>query len=121
MKSDIKNIIMKRVKNIHFIGIGGSGMSGIASILKDLGYKVSGSDISSSKVTDNLKKQDIKISIGHQKDNILSKDVVVISSAIDNLFKISSSNCKTSLIFLIANVPMTIISKPFLSFSSIAF
>ena len=83
MKSDIKNIIMKRVKNIHFIGIGGSGMSGIASILKDLGYKVSGSDISSSKVTDNLKKQDIKISIGHQKDNILSKDVVVISSAID--------------------------------------
>ena len=83
MKSDIKNIIMKRVKNIHFIGIGGSGMSGIASILKDLGYKVSGSDINSSKVTDNLKKQDIKISIGHQKDNILSKDVVVISSAID--------------------------------------
>ena len=82
MKSDLKNKIMMRVKNIHFIGIGGSGMSGIASILSDLGYKVSGSDINFSKTTDLLKKKNIKISIGHKKDNILSKDVVVISSAI---------------------------------------
>ena len=73
-----------RVKNIHFIGIGGSGMSGIASILSDLGYKVSGSDINSSKNTDLLKKKNIKISIGHKKDNILSKDVVVISSAVQD-------------------------------------
>jgi UDP-N-acetylmuramate--alanine ligase len=57
-------------------------MSGIASILSDLGYKVSGSDLNSSKTTDLLKKKNIKISIGHNKDNILSKDVVVISSAI---------------------------------------
>ena len=70
MKSDLKNKIMMRVKNIHFIGIGGSGMSGIASILSDLGYKVSGSDINSSKTTDLLKKKNIKISIGHKKDNI---------------------------------------------------
>ena len=82
MKSDLKNIIMMRVKNIHFIGIGGSGMSGIASILSDLGYKVSGSDINSSKNTDLLKKKNIKISIGHNKENILLKDVIVISSAI---------------------------------------
>ena len=82
MKSDLKNKIMMRVKNIHFIGIGGSGMSGIASILSDLGYKVSGSDISSSKTTDLLKKKNIKISIGHKKDNILLKDVVVTSSAV---------------------------------------
>ena len=82
MKSDLKNKIMMRVKNIHFIGIGGSGMSGIASILSDLGYKVSGSDINSSKTTDLLEKKNIKIAIGHKKDNILSKDVVVISSAI---------------------------------------
>ncbi|MBT3519693.1 MAG: UDP-N-acetylmuramate--L-alanine ligase [Gammaproteobacteria bacterium] len=75
---------MMRVKNIHFIGIGGSGMSGIASILSDLGYKVSGSDINSSKTTDLLKKKNIKISIGHKKDNILSKDVVIISSAVKN-------------------------------------
>ena len=84
MKSDLKNKIMMRVKNIHFIGIGGSGMSGIASILSDLGYKVSGSDINSSKTTDLLKKKNIKISIGHKKDNILSKDVVIISSAVKN-------------------------------------
>ena len=84
MKSDLKNRIMMRVKNIHFIGIGGSGMSGIASILSDLGYKVSGSDINSSKNTDLLKKKNIKISIGHKKDNILSKDVVVISSAVQD-------------------------------------
>ena len=45
MKSDLKNKIMMRVKKIHFIGIGGSGMSGIASILNDLGYIVSGSDL----------------------------------------------------------------------------
>ena len=82
MKSDLKNIIMMRVKNIHFIGIGGSGMSGIASILSDLGYKFSGSDINSSKNTDLLKKKNIKISIGHNKENILLKDVIVISSAI---------------------------------------
>ena len=57
MKSDLKNKIMMRVKNIHFIGIGGSGMSGIASILNDLGYIVSGSDINQSKNTDILKKK----------------------------------------------------------------
>ena len=82
MKSDLKSKIMMRVKNIHFIGIGGSGMSGIASILNDLGYIVSGSDINQSKNTDILKKNNIKISIGHNKDNILSKDVIVVSSAV---------------------------------------
>ena len=82
MQSDLKNKIMMRVKNIHFIGIGGSGMSGIASILSDLGYKVSGSDLNSSKTTDLLKKKNIKISIGHDQDNILSKDVIVVSSAV---------------------------------------
>ena len=82
MKSDLKNKIMMRVKNIHFIGIGGSGMSGIASILNDLGYIVSGSDINKSKNTDILEKNNIKISIGHDQDNILSKDVIVVSSAV---------------------------------------
>ena len=82
MKSDLKNKIMSRVKKIHFIGIGGSGMSGIASILSDLGYIVSGSDLNSSKTTKSLISKGIVISIGHNKDNILSKDVVVVSSAI---------------------------------------
>ena len=87
MKSNIKSKIMMRVKRIHFIGIGGSGMSGIASILNDLGYIVSGSDLNSSKNIELLIKKGINISIGHNKDNILSKDVVVISSAVkqDNI------------------------------------
>ena len=87
MKSNIKSKIMMRVKRIHFIGIGGSGMSGIASILNDLGYIVSGSDLNSSKNIELLIEKGISISIGHNKDNILSKDVVVISSAIkqDNI------------------------------------
>ena len=87
MKSNIKSKIMMRVKRIHFIGIGGSGMSGIASILNDLGYMVSGSDLNSSKNIELLIKKGINISIGHNKDNILSKDVVVISSAVkqDNI------------------------------------
>ena len=83
MKNEIKNKIMSRVKKIHFIGIGGSGMSGIALILCDLGYEVSGSDLNVSATIDNLKNKCIKIFIGHKKENILSKDVVVISSAID--------------------------------------
>ena len=87
MKSNIKSKIMMRVKRIHFIGIGGSGMSGIASILNDLGYTVSGSDLNLSKNIELLIEKGISISIGHNKDNILSKDVVVISSAIkqDNI------------------------------------
>ena len=83
MKNEIKNKIMSRVKKIHFIGIGGSGMSGIALILCDLGYEVSGSDLNVSATTDNLKNKHIEIFIGHKKENILSKDVVVVSSAID--------------------------------------
>ena len=83
MKNEIKNKIMSRVKKIHFIGIGGSGMSGIALILCDLGYEVSGSDLNVSTTIDNLKNKHIKIFIGHKKENILSKDVVVVSSAIN--------------------------------------
>ena len=100
MKSNIKSKIMMRVKRIHFIGIGGSGMSGIASILSDLGYIVSGSDLNSSKNTELLIEKGIKISIGHNKDNILSKDVVVISSAIkqDNIEVIYAKNLNIPII-----------------------
>ena len=82
MQNVIKSKIMKRVKKVHFIGIGGSGMSGIASILNDLGYEVTGSDLNSSKNTEQLIEKGIDISIGHNKDNILLKDVIVISSAV---------------------------------------
>ncbi len=72
-----------RVKHIHCIGIGGSGMSGIAEVLLSLGYKVSGSDISSSKVTEKLSLLGILISENHSEKNIVGADVVVFSSAID--------------------------------------
>ena len=73
----------KRVKHIHFVGVGGSGMSGIAEVLVNLKYHVSGSDIASSPVTQRLENAGVKVMIGHQLDNIAKADVVVVSSAID--------------------------------------
>lgn len=71
------------INRIHFVGIGGSGMSGIAEVMHNLGYSVSGSDIQESPVTSRLKDLGIKIFINHSSDNIRDVDVVVISSAID--------------------------------------
>ncbi len=68
--------------HIHFIGIGGSGMSGLASILLDSGYKVSGSDIESSKITSRLADKGAIIFKGHNENNVENADLVVISSAI---------------------------------------
>ncbi|MFT4635503.1 MAG: UDP-N-acetylmuramate--alanine ligase [Arenicella sp.] len=73
----------KRVSNIHFVGVGGSGMSGIAEVLVNLNYKVSGSDISESLVTRRLRDAGITVVIGHHIDNIQGSDVVVVSTAID--------------------------------------
>ena len=71
------------VQRIHFIGIGGTGMSGIAEVLLNLGYRVSGSDIKSSATTQHLNELGITVLIGHQRDNVAQVDVVVVSSAID--------------------------------------
>ena len=78
---------------IHFIGIGGIGMSGIAEILFNLGYKISGSDISKSANVDRLSKMGIKIIIGQKAKNIENASIVVISSAIkeDNIELIAAS------------------------------
>ncbi|XKM13067.1 UDP-N-acetylmuramate--L-alanine ligase [Orbaceae bacterium ac157xtp] len=73
---------MKRVKHIHFIGIGGAGMGGIAEVLANEGYEISGSDIAENAVTDKLKTLGAKIKIGHDAENIIGASVVVISSAI---------------------------------------
>ena len=73
-----------RVKNIHFVGIGGSGMSGIAEVLVNLGYSVSGSDIARGPVTARLERAGAKVMIGHSANNISDSDVVVVSSAIDS-------------------------------------
>jgi len=72
-----------RVKNIHFVGVGGSGMSGIAEVLVNLNYSVSGSDINDGPVTQRLRDAGIEVVIGHHLDNIKNSDVVVVSSAID--------------------------------------
>ena len=67
---------------IHFVGIGGIGMNGLAIIMKGLGFKVQGSDLFSNKNTDNLKKKQIKVFFGHNKRNIKNSTILVISSAI---------------------------------------
>ena len=67
---------------IHFVGIGGIGMSGLAIIMKDLGFKVQGSDISNNKNIDRIKQKKIKVYIGHKKQNINKSTILVISSAI---------------------------------------
>ena len=69
---------------IHFIGIGGIGMSGLSLIMKGQGFKVQGSDINSSKNLDRLKKEKIKIFLNQAKKNIKDATIIVISSAIKN-------------------------------------
>jgi UDP-N-acetylmuramate--alanine ligase len=70
------------VNRIHFIGIGGVGMSGIAEVLQNLNYKVSGSDISDSNILKRLAQFNIKTYVGHDAKNLQDVDVVVISSAV---------------------------------------
>ena len=74
---------MHKVRSIHFVGIGGAGMCGIAEVLANEGYKVTGSDIKASKVTKRLQSLGIEVFIGHNKDNVKDSSVVVVSSAID--------------------------------------
>jgi UDP-N-acetylmuramate--alanine ligase len=76
---------MKLPRNIgpvHFVGIGGIGMSGIAEVLANLGYTVTGSDVADSANVKRLRDMGLKVAIGHQADNIDGADVVVVSSAI---------------------------------------
>ena len=91
---------MKKNACVHFIGIGGIGMSGMAEILLSIGHNVSGSDISSSSRTRNLKSRGAKIFIGHHEDNVISSTIVVYSSAIgaDNPEIISAFKRKIPLI-----------------------
>ena len=75
---------MRRIKNIHFIGIGGVGMSGIAEVFHNLGYVISGSDIAEGPMVRHLRDLGIKIQIGHSEQNIETAHVVVVSTAIDD-------------------------------------
>jgi len=74
---------MRRVKRIHFVGIGGAGMCGIAEVLSNLGYTVSGSDIRESTTVQHLREQEILVEIGHAEAHVEGADVVVVSSAVD--------------------------------------
>lgn len=73
---------MGHVEQIHFVGIGGAGMSGIAEVLHNQGYRITGSDVSESSSVARLKALGIKVFIGHHVDNIKGADVVVRSSAV---------------------------------------
>ena len=73
---------MNRIKYIHFVGIGGAGMSGIAEVLHNQGYQVSGSDLKISKVTKRLESLGIRVTMNHHAKNVQGIDVVVLSTAI---------------------------------------
>ena len=79
----LRTVDGKEIKSVHFIGIGGVGMSGIARVAHDQGLVVSGSDIRQSKYTDQLVEVGITVSIGHDAANVAHKpDIVVVSTAI---------------------------------------
>jgi UDP-N-acetylmuramate--alanine ligase len=71
-----------KVKRIHFVGIGGSGMSGIAEVLVNLGYTVSGSDLAGNAATERLAGLGAKVVLGHAAENVAQADVVVVSTAV---------------------------------------
>lgn len=74
--------MFEKYRVIHFVGIGGVGMSGIAEVLANLGYEVTGSDLRESETTERLSAIGIKISVGHREENIDGAHVVVVSSAV---------------------------------------
>ena len=71
-----------KIKQIHFVGIGGSGMNGIAEVLFNLGFGVSGSDLAENAATHRLTQLGVKVAIGHSQDNLDCADVVVVSTAV---------------------------------------
>jgi UDP-N-acetylmuramate--alanine ligase len=76
-------MMMQTIKNVHFVGIGGIGMSGIAEILLSQGFHITGSDLNKSEVTDRLESLGIKIYEGHSAENLKEADVLVYSSAVN--------------------------------------
>ncbi|WP_236617049.1 UDP-N-acetylmuramate--L-alanine ligase [Litchfieldella anticariensis] len=74
---------MRRIRRIHFVGIGGVGMCGIAEVLMNQGYQVGGSDLKLSSVVEHLRDCGIRVAIGHDASNVADADVVVVSTAVD--------------------------------------
>ena len=92
--------MFRKARHIHFVGIGGSGMSGIAEVLVNLGYNVSGSDLNASDATRRLKRLGTKIFKGHKADHVAAADVVVVSSAVkpENPEIVEARRCKIPVI-----------------------
>ena len=88
----MKNIRIGQKEIIHFIGIGGIGMSGLAQVMKTMGFKIQGSDQNKNKNTLNCSKVGIKVYIGHAKKNLKNVTIIVKSSAIrDNNIEIKEA------------------------------
>src|SRR4029078_7126257 len=77
-----RTTIFRKTQQIHLVGIGGSGMSGIAEVLLTMGYKVTGSDLQASDTTRRLEEPGGRVFVGHQESNVGEAQVVVISSAV---------------------------------------
>jgi UDP-N-acetylmuramate--alanine ligase len=82
LTEEMTGVGMSRIKKIHFIGIGGVGMGGIAEVMLNLGYQVSGSDLRENKIVKRLKSLGAEIAIGHDAANIADSDVIVVSTAV---------------------------------------
>ena len=101
---------------IHFIGIGGIGMSGLSLIMKGKEFKVQGSDITLNKNIERLKKEKIKIFLGHKKQHIKNATIVVVSSAIKKIYEtdicITRAGATTLAELSILNVPFIAVPLP---------
>ncbi len=82
MSAELARLPMRRIERIHFVGIGGAGMSGIAEVLANLGYRVSGSDLADNAVTRRLRGLGVAVWQGHAAEHVREADVVVVSSAV---------------------------------------
>jgi len=82
LNNNLNILDSEQIKHVHFIGIGGSSMSGLAEILLSQGYKVSGSDIKSSRATQKLESRGAQVSVGHKAENITTADLVVYTVAV---------------------------------------
>nr|CAA6830237.1 MAG: UDP-N-acetylmuramate--alanine ligase (EC [uncultured Thiotrichaceae bacterium] len=83
MKAGSDLLARKRIKQVHFIGIGGAGMGGIAEVVANLGYTVTGSDLAESAMTRRLQEQGVVVFKGHSAEQVAGADVIVVSTAID--------------------------------------
>ncbi|MGR8946876.1 MAG: UDP-N-acetylmuramate--L-alanine ligase [Gammaproteobacteria bacterium] len=81
---DISTLPMHQVERIHFVGIGGAGMSGIAEVFRNLGYRVTGSDLAKNRMTEHLESIGVGVVFEHAAANIVDADVVVYSSAVND-------------------------------------